>query len=87
MYTWGGPFFMISGCCYVLLDMGIPGLWLGTFPSGLQTQFSADAFGFMVPYLCSALHLLLWLCHNPQAQGTPGVSLTMNVCIMKTACH
>ncbi|KAL3132451.1 hypothetical protein ABBQ32_009005 [Trebouxia sp. C0010 RCD-2024] len=30
MYTWGGGFFLIAGVCYVLLDMGLPGLWLGT---------------------------------------------------------
>ena len=29
MYTWGGGFFLIAGVCYVLLDMGLPGLWLG----------------------------------------------------------
>lgn len=29
MYTWGGGFFLISGICYVVLDMGISGLWLG----------------------------------------------------------
>ena len=29
MYTWGGGFFLIAGLCYVLLDMGLPGLWLG----------------------------------------------------------
>ena len=29
MYTWGGGFFLISGVCYVLLDMGLSGLWLG----------------------------------------------------------
>ncbi len=69
MYTWGGPFFMISGCCYVLLDMGIPGIWLGTFLLGPQTQFPADAFGLMVLCLYSTLHVLLWLHHSkPQAQ-------------------
>lgn len=29
MYTWGGGFFLISGLCYVVLDMGISGIWLG----------------------------------------------------------
>ena len=29
MYTWGGGFFLISGVCYILLDMGISGIWLG----------------------------------------------------------
>lgn len=32
MYTWGGGFFLIAGVCYVLLDMGLPGLWLGMLP-------------------------------------------------------
>ena len=31
MYTWGGGFFLVAGVCYVLLDMGLPGLWLGMF--------------------------------------------------------
>ncbi|KAA6428279.1 MAG: hypothetical protein FRX49_01875 [Trebouxia sp. A1-2] len=40
MYTWGGPFFMIAGTCYVLLDMGLPGLWLGTIlPFRKQDRF------------------------------------------------
>lgn len=29
MYTWGGGFFLISGLCYVMLDMGVSGIWLG----------------------------------------------------------
>ena len=45
MYTWGGGFFLIAGVCYVLLDMGLPGLWLGMFCLSLQ-----------LPTACSALH-------------------------------
>ena len=41
MYTWGGGFFLIAGVCYVLLDMGLPGLWLGT-RCLLQTTFSTQ---------------------------------------------
>ncbi len=33
------------------------------------------------------LHLLLWLRHNAQAQGAPGISMTVYICILKTACH
>ncbi len=72
MYTWGGPFFMISGCCYVLLDMGIPGLWLGS----RFTPIPTDALGLMVLYLYSTLQLLLWL-HHSESQAQLCTSLTM----------
>ena len=48
MYTWGGPFFMISGICYVLVDMGLPGLWLGTTSPWCYLVSSACA--------CNELH-------------------------------
>ena len=31
MYTWGGGFFLIAGLCYVLLDLGVQGIWLGMY--------------------------------------------------------
>lgn len=61
MYTWGGGFFLIAGVCYVLLDMGLPGLWLGVF------RLSSLQLVWLPSKLCPALravcgHALHFVC-------------------------
>ena len=51
MYTWGGGFFLIAGVCYVLLDLGLPGLLLGVF-----RLFSLSPV--WLPSTCPALHVV-----------------------------
>lgn len=63
MYTWGGGFFLISGLCYVLLDMGLPGIYLGT------TAFSHTKQSF-VSLTGACVHIVQDLSvHLVQQQG------------------
>lgn len=55
MYTWGGGFFLIAGVCYVLLDMGLPGLWLGMFCLSSSTVSHVHCITCYVLRGCSAL--------------------------------
>ena len=59
MYTWGGGFFLIAGLCYVLLDLGIQGIWLGTHARYCQLQFVLLS-ALCPSMLVSTQTLVLW---------------------------